>query len=78
MSVRVDGVLSFHGPVSAAYMDVQPSVDVPAGAHKVTVALTNDLRTRWCDRNLFVDSVALTNVSVLPTWPDPAERATTE
>lgn len=78
MSVRVGGVQVFHGPVSATFVDVQASVNVAAGAHKVTVALTNDVRTRWCDRNLFVDNVALTDRSVLPWGPVPAPLPTSE
>ncbi len=76
MSVRIDGVQVFHGPVSASYLDWHASVNVPAGAHRVTVALTNDLRTRACDRNLYVDRVALTGWTSLPWEPLPPPAGT--
>ena len=72
MHVRIDGVLVFDGVVSAtSYFEVMASVQVGAGAHKVTVAFVNDFRTSWCDRNLFVDNVALAAVTVLNPEPFP-------
>ena len=38
-----------------------------AGRHAVEVSFTNDRRTRWCDRNLYVDVVTATKLAPAPT-----------
>jgi hypothetical protein len=60
MRVKVDGsqVGSFYVK-AGALAEHSANLNLPAGAHTVTVELTNDHRDSTCDRNLFVDQVVL-------------------
>ena len=60
MTVAVDGKAVLNTAVGAtAWTAYAVPVTIAAGTHTVTVAFTNDL-VFFCDRNLFVDTVAIT------------------
>lgn len=60
MSVAVDGKTVISTAVSAtSWTTFTVPVTIPAGSHSFSVAFTNDF-VFFCDRNLFVDSIAVT------------------
>ena len=73
VSVKIDGIQRFAGAVSTGvYRGVGARLSIPAGAHTVSVNMTNDYTlsaggTTVCDRNLFVDSVRIVGQPFSPT-----------
>jgi hypothetical protein len=66
MQVRVDGanVIST-GVTATSFTDYSADVALPAGAHSIAVAFTNDYYAgAGCDRNLNVDKVTLTPAGI--------------
>lgn len=68
LEVRVDGRVAGQRKVSGTtWGTYSVSGSWSAGWHTVEVAFTNDSRTRWCDRNLYVDLVRVTALTPTPT-----------
>jgi hypothetical protein len=83
LTVRISGqdVISIRPVAAATWSDVRVPAALPAGTHSVSVAFTNDARTKTCDRNLRVDRLVLTPTPrVNPfvgakLWVDPNSNA---
>jgi hypothetical protein len=60
MEIRVDSTTVFQGDVpNLTYAEVGGPASIGAGAHRVTVHMTNDSQGIGCDRNLYIDKVTL-------------------
>jgi endoglucanase len=67
MIVSVDGRVALDTLVSSTtWTDFAADLSLADGAHTLTVRFDNDYRSATCDRNLFVDSIALTSVAARP------------
>jgi Polysaccharide lyase/Ca-dependent carbohydrate-binding module xylan-binding len=75
LTVDVDGVRRLTATVSATkYAAYSASAALPTGTHAVKVAFVNDSRSATCDRNVFVDAIALRS-GPEPAVPAPATPA---
>lgn len=73
MQVRVDDAVVVSAEVSTTrWSDYTSAVSLAAGTHRVSIAYTNDHRTKKCDRNLRLDRVlAVEEVVAPPTTTTP-------
>lgn len=59
LQVYVDGVSRISANVSTSWADYTGNFSIPAGAHTVRIAFTNDNSSSGCSRNLYVDKVTV-------------------
>lgn len=55
--------------VSTSWSSYSQTVNLPAGAHTLSIAFTNDYSARKCDRNLYIDTVSLLVTDSTKTTP---------
>lgn len=73
MVIKVDDAAVLTSTVAGtAWTDYSAAVNLPTGAHRISVAFTNDALAAGCDRNLRVDKL---NFAEAPSVPAPTHEA---